>query len=436
MKKTGKKKSSRVSWASDSLLSQVKMFLTDDCPAEVASSNLPPGFEASDYASRRTSTIPLIKWIPPPKFIIDDAFLGGTGGDSTETPSENLRIAKVLEAFYPHRSVIPARPSVSPAVEQSHYDDSYTPIIRLTPIEDDRAAALQSSSHHFEAPSAVSLLGPELSLAASAALSALTKEQGCQVDAALLVKLLSDPKIVANLLNDMNSKPLETANGDSMNTDITNPRLHIPRNGVPHNVHVPVQSSATVPPLPKPTQPMSTALSMKPTLVPLSSGIEPLTRVEEEDSYTAAPLKPSPVENVLVSEQKTQSLNVSASSTRDINRIPESAQTETDLQIRNGNINRGDQVSAKPVKNLDYFKNLIREHGGVSPATNQNNNYKGRVDDMKVVKVKIQKQCMFFNRAKGCRLGESCLYLHDRSKRLWADVAPRFPKAKRLKYRS
>ncbi|XP_010484668.1 PREDICTED: zinc finger CCCH domain-containing protein 68-like [Camelina sativa] len=439
-----KKTSGRVSWASESRLCQVKMFLTEDCPAKVSSSNLlPPGFEATVFPSTRNNNIPRIKWKRPPKFIINDALLVGSGGDSTETLSENLRISKVLEAFYPHRSVIPTRPSVSSAVAEAHYDDSTTPSIPLAFIEDEPEPPLQSS-HDFNA---VSLLGPQLSLAASAALSSLTKEQGSQVDAHLLVKLLSDPIIVHNLLN---GKPLETANHvTTPNTDFAKPTTRAmdttnppPPIGVPHNVPVSVQSCATDPPLPKPTLPMSTALSMKPpTLVvhtyPLSSGIKPLPRLEDS-SYTAAPLKPSPVDNALVSEQnKQQPLNMS--STWDMNRGPESAaQTETAPQIRNGNTNRDDQVSAEPVKNQDYYKNLIREHGVVSPATNENNNYKGRVDDnMKVVKVnKIQKPCMFFNRPKGCRLGESCLYLHGRSKRSWTDVAPRFPRAKRLKFGS
>ncbi|XP_010446300.1 PREDICTED: zinc finger CCCH domain-containing protein 68-like [Camelina sativa] len=427
-----KKTSGRVSWASQSRLCQVKMFLTEDCPAKVSSSNLlPPGFETTVFPSTRNNNIPRIKWKRPPKFIISDALLVGSGGDSTETLSENLRISKVLEAFYPHRSVIPTRPSVSPAVAEAHYDDSTTPSIPLAFIEDEPQPPLQSS-HDFNA---VSLLGPQLSLAASAALSSLTKEQGSQVDAHLLVKLLSDPIIVHNLLN---GKPLDTANHvTTLNTDIA-----MDSNPPPlHNVPVSVQSCATDPPLPKPTLPISTALSIKPTLVvhsyPLSSGIKPLPRLE--DSYTAAaPLKPpSPVDNALVSEQNKQPLNMS--STWDMNRVPESAQTETAPQNRNGNTNRDDQVSsAEPVKNVDYYKSLIREHGVVSPATNENNNYKGRVDDnMKVVKVnKIQKPCMFFNRPKGCRLGESCLYLHDRSKRSWTDVAPHFPRAKRLKFGS
>lgn len=295
-----------------------------------------------------------------------------------------------------HSLLLSSSPSVSPAVQEARFDDLKTPNIRLTPVEDEpHEPAAVESSHHFKAPAA-DITNPRPA-----------------------------PQHVASTAMDRNPPP-------------------IPGIGVPHNVPVSVHYTATdPPPLPKPTQPVSSALSMnlnlqKPTLVvhtyPLSSGLKPLPRLE--DSYTAAPLKPSPVDDVLVSEQKTQSLNISTFSTWNMNKVPESARTETDPQIHNGNINRDDQVSAKPVKNLDYLKNLIREHGGVKPATNETNNYKRRVDDTKVEKVKNQKLCKYFNRAKGCRLGESCLYLHVRSKKSWTDVAPHFPKAKRLKFGS
>lgn len=117
-----------------------------------------------------------------------------------------------------------------------------------------------------------------------------------------------------------------------------------------------------------------------------------------------------------------------------MSRVEESVGTGTDAQ------------SAYPmnITRDDYFKNLIREHGGVvAPATN---NYKSRVNnnnnnDKKkalVVKVKSPKACMFFGRGRGCKLGESCLYLHDPSKRLstYDVAAAAAPRAKRLKFRT
>lgn len=347
-------------------------------------------------------------------------------------------------------------PSVSRAVEEEHYDDLTTPHIPLTSIDDEpEPQPAAEFSLYSKSPPAFSGLGPDLCLAASAALSALlkTKEQGSLVDTDLLVKLLSDPEIVRNLLNGT------TANF-SLDTNVTEPRLAHqlvtssamdrntppkprtqPGNGVPHVLPLLVQTSATVPPLSKPTQPVSSDLSMNlhhqnpPSVFhtyALSSGIKPLPRLE--DSYAASPLKPSPVDDIVVSEQNTQSLNISTFNAWNMNRVPDSARTETDPQIRNGNINRDDQVCAKPVKNLDYFKSLIREHGGVPQATNETNNYKGKVEDTKVVKAKFQIPCKYFGRGRGCKLGDSCLFLHDRSKRFCTDGTSKFPRAKRVKY--
>ncbi|KAL1217051.1 Zinc finger CCCH domain-containing protein 68 [Cardamine amara subsp. amara] len=461
MKRT---KKSRVSWPSENKLCQVKMFLKEDCPAKVGpsspmASNLPPGFEATDYATRLH--IPRTQWKRPPKFILNDAWLVASGEESTEIRSENLRISKVLEAFYPHRSVIPTRPWVSLAVEEEHYDDLKTPLIPLTSIDDEpEPLPAVESSHNSISPAAFSGLGPDSCLAASAVLSALmkTNEQGSRVDADLLVKLLSDPEIVKSLLNGTTGQPLQTANY-TLNPNVAEPRLappqHVtssamdinpplkprtqPGNAVPHIVPLSVQTSATHPPFPKPIQPVSSALSMdlnhqNPPPVchtyPLSSGPKPLPRIE--DSYAAPPLKPSPVVDVVVSEQKTQSLNVFPLSTWNMNRVPDSARTET--QTRNGNINRDDQACAKPVKNLDYYKSLIREHGVVPQATKETNKYKGKVEENKVVKAKFQIACKYFGRGRGCKMGERCLYLHDSSKRVSTDLPSNFPRAKRPKY--
>lgn len=130
------------------------MFRTEDCPAKVASQpqrhsypkqssgkprgpDLPPGFEGNHYAVKpNVSNIPRIKWKRPPKvkikynpelgnplkllylilcvldlkqFAVNDAWLVGGGGESSERRTENLRISKVLQAIYPHRSAIPSR---------------------------------------------------------------------------------------------------------------------------------------------------------------------------------------------------------------------------------------------------------------------------------------------------------------------------------------
>ncbi|KAG2327305.1 hypothetical protein Bca52824_010033 [Brassica carinata] len=353
------------------------------------------------------------------QFILNDHLLVASGEESTETGSENLRIAKVLEAFYPHRSLIPSRyPSVSPAVQ---VDDSITPTIRLTPIEDDDdqpEPPARQSSQSSKTPSLFGLGPADLT---PAALSALlnTKEQGSMVDADLLVKFLTDPIIINNLLNAA-AKPLETGN----NTTTKPPPQHVTTssamdtNSPPGNGVTPVLATAQSIVSHVPTQPMAPLIL---NTYPLSCALKTLPRVEES-------LEPS---SVVVSETQCQS--PTSGTWNMISRVQESAGTGTDAQ------------SAYPmnITRDDYFKHLIREHGGVvAPATN---NYKRRVDnnnnnnDKKkaLVKVKAHKPCMFFGRGRGCKLGESCLYLHDSSKRLWTDdVAAAAPRAKRLKFRT
>ncbi|KAF8104506.1 hypothetical protein N665_0171s0014 [Sinapis alba] len=410
-------KKARVSWPSDNMLCQVKMFQKEDYPAKVGAQTCSKSNALKDlYNGTVYSNIPLITWKLPPKFILNDHLLVASGEESTETGSENLRIATVLESFYPHPSLVPSSPSISPMAVQA--DDTNTPTIRLTPIEDDDqpdALALQSS-HCFNAPSPVSGLGPDLSLAALLN----TKEQGSLVDADLLVKFFTDPTIIIkSLLNA--TKPLETGN----NTTTTKPPpQHVvttssanspPGNGVPRTIPVVAATHSIVSHVR--TQPIAPPLVLN--TYPLSCALKPLPRVEES-------LEPSSV--VVVSEAQCQS---PASDTWNMSRVQESAGTAgTDApSAYQMNVNRD-----------EYFKNLIREHGGVN-VTPDTNNYKRRVDNNnnndKKRAVKAQKPCMFFGRGRGCKLGESCLYLHDPSKRLWTDdVVAAAPRAKRLKFRT
>lgn len=121
-------------------------------------------------------------------------------------------------------------------MEAECFDDSKTPAIRLTPIEDESESSSEESSNSKvesgvtankqgqletkplcstqEQVSGLTGLAPDLSLAASAALTALmkTKEQGSLVDTELLIKFLSDPKLIKNLITDTSGKSSETKN--------------------------------------------------------------------------------------------------------------------------------------------------------------------------------------------------------------------------------
>lgn len=227
-------------------------------------------------------------------------------------------------------------PFISPAAVQ--VDDTNTPTIRVTPIEDDEdQPALQSSI----APPSVFGLGPDLSLTALAALLN-TEEEGSLVNADLLVKFLTDPTIINNLLNAA-AKPLETGNN---NNTTKPPPQHVTTssaNSPPGNGVTPFLAAAQSIVSHVPTQPMAPLVL---NTYPSSCAVKPLPRVE----------KSLETSSVVVSEPQCRS------GTWNMSRVEESAGTGTDAQ------------SAYPmnITRDDYFKNLIREHGGVvAPATSR-----------------------------------------------------------------
>ncbi|KAF8099835.1 hypothetical protein N665_0237s0086 [Sinapis alba] len=512
-------KKSRVSWPPGPKLCQVKMFRTEDCPAKVASSypkqssgkrqvpDLPPGFEGNHYADKLSvSTIPRIKWKRPPKFLVSDAWLMGDGGESTERRTENLRISKVLEAVYPHRSTIPSRPSVSPVVEAESFDDRKTPAIRLTPIEDESESSEDSSNTSLESgfttskqslletkppcsiQELVSRLAPELSLAASAALAALmkTSEQGSLVDPELLIKLLSDPKMIKNLITDTAGKSSETKNHplETNNMLVQQHVTALPMT-TPHPAILPQKQSFTAsqpftkpeqrqvsppkpeqrqvsPPKPEqrrvsPPKPVNQNISSlnqinrNPVSIPTS--VQPCVSIATQPSLPARlPSRSLPM-NVnhqrpphVFSEPKVtmnpqpQPQHNSAYRSCEMNNVQAPVGfgrgPQTGFNNYPMNLNRIDVTGrvnpvVQPMRSDDYFKNLIREHGTVNHETTnqyypQNGKFNGRIDQ-----TKVQKQCMYHGTARGCQMGDSCIYVHDRLRPNFEDEAPR---AKRLKF--
>ena len=98
------------------------------------------------------------------------------------------------------------------------------------------------------------------------------------------------------------------------------------------------------------------------------------------------------------------------------------------------------QASAPPMKDANYYKSLIQLHGGDKPeALDQNavqfsnlgnsldyhSNMNGASNggdligvggpNQRDLKPKVLKPCVYFNTARGCRHGASCLYQHDAS---------------------
>eukprot|EP00262_Sarcandra_glabra_P007999 TRINITY_DN21167_c0_g1_i1.p1 TRINITY_DN21167_c0_g1~~TRINITY_DN21167_c0_g1_i1.p1 ORF type:complete len:446 (+),score=58.00 TRINITY_DN21167_c0_g1_i1:120-1457(+) len=216
--------------------------------------HLPPGFEGPQSMDQfnKVSQITLVKWQCPPKIVLKPAWQVVSGEESSETEVQNQRELRVLEAVYPRPSAIPHCPSVSSEVQDYHHDDLHTPLIPITSIEDeefmdpfdsmapaDKPLISQQpglpkifpplpsdSSSDFKyatdtsQPNAPTIatppstesstseitpsVEPDVVAAASAAFTAIMRssEEGSLIDRDLLIKILSNPKLVEKLVTE------------------------------------------------------------------------------------------------------------------------------------------------------------------------------------------------------------------------------------------
>ncbi|XP_030469198.1 zinc finger CCCH domain-containing protein 45-like isoform X2 [Syzygium oleosum] len=105
-------------------------------------------------------------------------------------------------------------------------------------------------------------------------------------------------------------------------------------------------------------------------------------------------------------------------------------------------------VRPHPVKDADYYKNLVRKHGGEQPensvhitpiGVNQNQLQNLKMDQnlgpKEVATLKNEKKvCMFFNTVKGCRNGSNCSYLHEMPSQQGSNDPAGEQSAKRAKF--
>lgn len=364
-------------------------------------------------------------------------------------------------------------------MEAECFDDSKTPVIRLTPIEDELESAEDSSHSMVDAgfttnkqgqleikppcstQERVSGLAPDLSLAASAALTALmkTKELGSMVDTDLLIKFLSDPKMIKNLITDTSGKSSETEN-QPVDTNINSttrlvsqpvtaspmarksepiiiPQEHSvaasrsftnaerrvsppkPINGKPCNIpmpfhsHVGIAKEQTLPArFPSSSLPMNLNLQR-----PQNVFLKPKVIVNPQPQY-----QPN-------STFRTSEMN-NVQSSIGLGRGPQTGFNSYPMNLNRADASGRPTLVVQPMKGLDYFKNLIREHGTDKHETNQYHSqtgtFNGGIDSNK-----IPKQCVYFGTVSGCNLGDSCNYVHDRFRPNFEAEAPR---AKRLKF--
>ncbi|GAB4852496.1 hypothetical protein Ancab_016710 [Ancistrocladus abbreviatus] len=451
----GSQKSKRVSWASDGNLCQVRLFLSEDSPSQVGlgaqehlqakktthvlhstglvpDDSLPPGFEGfcpANQLKQKLAQIPVIRWTCPPRFILNATWLVVAGEESREVEIQSQRELRVLEAIYPRPSAIPPNPALLLDTENSVNDDQQTPLIPITPIEEEDIAgdllcgSAPPPSASISSHALLSALGTpsllqdtsssyvprplengrlaaghdvsdqaDIASAACAALTALLKsnESGTLVDHELLVKILGNPKILEALVK------------------------HQAAPSSSHNIASSVEAPQTA------SQPLLPAVSIRdPPLY--------FSKAETSISPSAVTLNgPFYYPNGMMPHGAH--LNP-APPVAGVAQVPPPSYP----------------VTAPTAKDINYYKSLIQLHGGekeaetIPPFVSRNNQHGGANQDSvenfkpRESKPKIMKPCIYFNSPKGCRHGANCAYQHDASLQQRATSIPEMQSAKRMK---
>lgn len=318
-----------------------------------------------------------------------------------------------------------------------HHDDSRTPLIPITPIEDDDT----SDSLEFVSPictsegsqpqclpkslvtsgtidlSAISKsevksqgnepnvptpnpnekpaigvipgVEPDVVAAASAAFTAIMRsnEEGSLIDRDLLIKILSNPKLLEQLVLEHGMPASHLIAPKPTSTCITG--------SLPMPLHA--------------SRPVSDA----PLLTASSGQFNPVTN-------TPLPTLIPPISN--------------------LRSVPNVAQNQ---------IASTAPMKAPPVKDINYYKSLIQQHGG--ERTEAKNETILRFSNLhnqsplcvkpdliqsskpRELKPKMQKPCIYFNSPTGCRHGANCMFQHDVSFPKRIGSIPEVQGAKRIK---
>ncbi|XP_072994575.1 zinc finger CCCH domain-containing protein 30 [Typha latifolia] len=431
---SGAKQSRRVSWAPNMKLCQVRLFLPEDAPLQSglgtqdhlqakaswllhsnvtgSDDSLPPGFEAPHpiYQFKiDISQIPITKWKCPPRIVLNPEWLVVAGEESEEVAIENQRELGVLEAIYPRQSTIPPNPCVSSEVEFSSYDDSETPIVPIVAIEDEDTSEPMESSESTDVPDHIqpgshSLLEkatpprlPDLRLITEQ----LQRKAAlpCSEIPTVGTRVCAEPDVLAAASAAFTAIMRTNEEGSLIDRDLLIKILSDPAlvEKLLTEYGGSRQTLPAIPPFPAPPPPRISIGSSTPFAAPPTSQLYPITNMVPPPLMVHPPLvgnrHPTPV-----------------------SQMPTSA-----------------PPSVPPVKDINYYKSLIQQHGGekqeildLNPM--QFGTYPSNSVGMKDVdairngprlqrdsKPKIPKPCAYFNSRKGCRRGASCLYLHDGS---------------------
>ena len=310
-------------------------------------------------------------------------------------------------------------------------------------------------------------------IAASALVAAIMKsnELGSRIDMDLLVKIFNDPIMIQKLINNHRmAATTDTASSNTMGLPASGLRpattsiplfsttpSRVPASSLPvtppvsmlmstHEkpqtlsapLSMPMSEKSATPavplsgssphkpsfpsvPLPATTPTSDMHMPMNRNVNHLSNGMQPTLnpQLPKQDTVLASGVRrAASLASISTSDTSTVPLptasvgiNVGGNQARPpLSTMPCSAITGSDFSLK----------EAHPVKDANYYKSLIRQHGADLPDTKVGI-HRSDLEDMKTahnikageVKHKLQKPCIYYNSPRGCRNGSNCPYKHD-----------------------
>ncbi|XP_054824542.1 zinc finger CCCH domain-containing protein 6-like isoform X2 [Prosopis cineraria] len=335
----------------------------------------------------------------------------------------------------------------------------------------DRPICSQPSTSSSLALTGTSGLEAELAAASAVAAAIMnSNEQGSSVDMDLLVRILNDPLLIAKLKSVHDGAAVTTVNTSANIVGLSSSGFKCTSPSVPSPPLRPDKPTSGVNP--------SSTVGLFPDsgLVPATSSV-PLMHALDKPATQSLPFSgaipgklatpsaplPSHTTNADIHKpvNKTtddlssgcllsvqQAASVASISSREPSMVPlpstgvsmhavvnQVRPLATTLAYRPSTGSAFAGKEAHPVRDLSYYKNLIRQHGADDNNTRQETHdsqiaiRQSNFKDLKSVhsnkpgevNFKIQKPCIYFKSSRGCRNGSNCPYQHDMSAQ-WGPV--------------
>lgn len=285
---------------------------------------------------------------------------------------------------------------------------------------------------------------PDIVAAAQAALSSVmsNSDQGNLIDRELLMKILSDPKMIEQLIAN-HAASSSGQNGASSSAQ------SMPSSSTFHGM--PVIGSESV--VSSSTQNMLSGIGTKKFASSSSPGM-PSTSAQYIPNMVSPPK--SSFDPVNIGVHRREPLSGRGARPEMVAPPISAASGPFHPQSRPGSIahlrpSAPDMISAAPspsvTKDINYYKSLIQQHGGERrdtmpqfahqsnqppPGIGQEplNNMMMKPRDSKP---KIMKPCIYFNSSRGCRNGANCTFQHDVTSQQRVNSIPEVQGTKRMK---